>query len=194
MLRRLIGENIEIVTELDPKLGSVLADASQIEQVITNLSVNSRDSMLDGGTLTIKTEDVVLDATVASRSVSVQPGPHVMLAVSDTGCGMDPETQVHMFEPFFTTKAPGDGTGLGLATVHGIVEQSGGSVLVCSELGVGTSVKVYLPRVRQSADVTKPDDEINLSLRGNETVLLVEDEDMVRAAVSTALVRRGYTV
>ena len=152
VLRVLIGEHIEVVKVLDPGLGRVLVDASQVEQVIMNLAVNARDAMPKGGTLTIETANVELDAAFAGKHVGVQSGPHVMLAVSDTGTGMDPETQAHIFEPFFTTKAPGEGTGLGLSIAYGIVKQSGGSIWSDSEPGVGTTFKVYLPRVaRESA-------------------------------------------
>lgn len=194
MLKRLIGEHIELVTVQQPHLGRVRADAGQIEQVILNLAVNARDAMPDGGKLTIETADVDLDEAYARSHVTVVPGPYVMLAVSDTGVGMDAETMSHIFEPFFTTKEKGKGTGLGLSTVYGIVNQSSGNVWVYSELGSGTTFKVYLPRLQEN--VTHPEGTAvpARSMRGTETVLLVEDEEGVRALVRDTLEGYGYKV
>ena len=194
MLRRLIGEDIDLLIGLAPTLGKVKADPNQVEQVLMNLSINARDAMPRGGKLTIETDNVYLDEKYASRHVSVRPGQYVMLAVSDTGCGMDAETQKHIFEPFFTTKEVGKGTGLGLATVYGIVKQSGGHIWVYSEVGRGTTFKVYLPRVDQSAEELAPKtDDTQLQI-GNETVLLVEDEELVREMAKEILQESGYQV
>jgi two-component system cell cycle sensor histidine kinase/response regulator CckA len=194
MLRRLIGEDIELVTALEPALRSVFADAGQLEQVIMNLAVNARDAMPRGGRLTIETTEVILDENHASQYVGVKPGPHVMLCVSDTGTGMDKATQARMFEPFFTTKEQGKGTGLGLATVFGIVQQSGGSVWVYSEVGKGTTFKIYLPFVEEALEAEQVPAPEPVSLAGSETVLLVEDEAAVRALSRAILESYGYTV
>ena len=194
LLRRLIGEDITLVLCPHPALGRVKADPGQIEQVLMNLAVNARDAMPGGGQLNIETMNVELDTAYARTHVSVLPGPYVMLAVSDTGCGMDTDTQAHIFEPFFTTKELGKGTGLGLATVYGIVKQSGGYIWVYSEPGKGTSFKIYLPLVEENAELPKPDSAPDDALCGSETILLVEDEEMVRALAQAILERYGYTV
>ena len=193
MLRRVIGEDIELVTALDPQLGSTRADPGQIEQVIMNLAVNARDAMAAGGKLTLETANVEVDPAYSERHVGVAEGSSVMIAMTDTGTGMDAETQSRIFEPFFTTKATGVGTGLGLATVFGIVKQSGGSILVYSELGYGTTFKIYLPRVLEQAAAVEPP-RAHTPARGSETVLVVEDEDTIRALVSTVLKKQGHTV
>jgi PAS domain S-box-containing protein len=194
MLRRLISEDVELTTVPDRALGRVKADPTQLEQVLLNLALNARDAMPGGGRLTIETANVDLDETYARGHVAVRPGPHVMLAVSDTGVGMDAATQLHLFEPFFTTKGPGKGTGLGLATVYGIVKQSGGHVWVYSEPGRGTTVKVYLPRVEDAADPREPVPPPAEPPRGRETVLLVEDDEGLRDLAREILEAHGYTV
>ena len=196
ILRRLIGEDVQLETSSFPDLGLVKADRSQIEQVILNLAVNARDAMPEGGRLTIETANVDLDESFSHSSVMLSPGPYVMLAVTDNGCGMDAETQAHIFEPFFTTKEKGKGTGLGLATVYGIVKQSGGYVWVYSELGRGTSFKVYLPRVWDEQTTPGRDRRIEGQAlpQGTETVLLVEDEKGVRELAREYLEMTGYTV
>ena len=193
MARRLVGEAIEI-TLLDLAEGAnVRVDPSQLEQVVMNLVANARDAMREGGRLTIEIVTTALDETYAASHHGVVPGEYVMLAVTDTGVGMPPEVQQRMFEPFFTTKRPGDGTGLGLATVFGIVKQSGGHVWVYSEVGKGSTFKVYLPRVHQDVEpVVERAPAVNL--RGTETILLVEDEDAVRKVIRTVLIRQGYNV
>ena len=196
MLRRLIGEHIELVTVPNPALGNVKADPGQIEQVIVNLCMNSRDAMPSGGKLTIRTDNIDFDEAHASLGVLVRPGPYVMLDVTDRGCGMDKETQSRVFEPFFTTKEKGKGTGLGLATVFGIVKQSGGHIWVHSELGMGTTFKVYLPRVDEEV-TSRPrtGGHLRPSLsRARETILLVEDEESVRTMARRILEKNGYLV
>lgn len=193
MLRRLIGEDIELVTMNAPDLWSVRADRSQVEQVLLNLAVNSRDAMPSGGKLTIEAANVELDSSY-SRHAVVEPGEYVMLAVSDTGTGMDADTQAHVFEPFFTTKEKGKGTGLGLATVYGIVKQSGGYIWVYSEVGKGATFKVYLPRVTKEAQGAVKKADVKVSKRGSETILLVEDEKGVRDLAREYLTQEGYEV
>ncbi len=193
MLRRLLGEDIDVLTRLDPALGAVRGDAGQLEQVIVNLAVNARDAMPDGGPLTIETRNAELDDAYVREHVPVQPGRYVMLAVSDTGTGMSAETMSHVFEPFFTTKEAGKGTGLGLATVYGIVKQSGGYVWCYSERGAGTTFKVYLPRVDAPVDQFPARAPLPRT-PGSETILLVEDEAPLRALTRRLLERHGYTV
>ena len=194
LLGRLMGEHIEMATRCGTNVGHVKADPAQIEQVIMNLVVNARDAMPKGGRLTVETVNVDLDSTYARDHVSVKPGSYVMLAVSDSGIGMSPETVAHIFEPFYTTKESGQGTGLGLSTVYGIVKQSGGYIWVYSEPGKGTTFKVYLPRVTEQVE-TKPEAvEIPAAGNGSETILLVEDEEAVRELASRILSAKGYSV
>jgi two-component system cell cycle sensor histidine kinase/response regulator CckA len=194
MLQRLIGAHIELSTNLDPELGSIKADQSQIEQVIVNLVVNARDAMPDGGKLVIETSSVFLDADKASSLPFLHPGPHALLTVTDTGVGMDPETQKHIFEPFFTTKECGKGTGLGLATVYGVVKQSGGVVGVHSEPGKGSTFKIYLPQVDGQSGTNNEDPSASAISAGTETVLVVENEDALLELTSDVLARSGYKV
>ena len=193
LLQRLLGEDIEVVTNLDSTLGAVRADAARLEQVVVNLAVNSRDAMPHGGRLVIETRNAELDDSYAREHAPVRPGRYVMLAVSDTGTGMSAETMSHVFEPFFTTKEAGKGTGLGLSTVYGIVKQSGGYVWCYSELGHGTTFKVYLPRVDEPID-RLPVRAAAGPTHGSETVLVVEDESELRALTRRVLEKRGYTV
>jgi len=194
MLERIIGEDIDLRLFLEPELGSVRADPAQIDQVLMNLAVNARDAMPRGGKLTIETANVFLDQAYADRHVAVTPGHYVMLAVTDTGVGMDEETREHAFEPFFTTKQAGEGTGLGLAQVYGIVKQHGGNVWLYSEPGKGTTVKVYLPRTDEEAQPLPPRTAGPGTARGTETVLVVEDEESVLSLSRRSLEREGYRV
>jgi PAS domain S-box-containing protein len=194
MLGRLLGEDVELATQLTPDLGAVKTDRSQIEQVIMNLAVNARDAMPQGGKLTIETANVEMDAVYARDHFPALPGSYVMLAVSDTGTGMTLDIQAHMFEPFFTTKGKGKGTGLGLATVYGIVKQSSGFIWVYTEPGHGTTFKIYLPRVGQVPEPRVSGARRAMILEGAETVLLAEDEAAVRAVARQSLERHGYTV
>lgn len=194
MLQPLIGEHIDLFTKLKPDLGKIKADPGQLEQVLMNLSVNARDAMPKGGKLTIETANVYLDEEYAGRHIAISPGRYVMLAVSDTGHGMDAQTQERIFDPFFTTKEVGKGTGLGLSTVYGIVKQSGGNIWVYSELGQGTTFKVYLPCVDRWAEEPESSVDRNKLSKGNETVLLVEDEEMVREMAKEILEESGYQV
>jgi two-component system, cell cycle sensor histidine kinase and response regulator CckA len=193
LLRRLIGEDIGLVLCPDPALGRVTIDPGQVEQIIMNLAINARDAMAGGGELTIETKNVELIRVDQLQHPSMEPGSYVMLAVCDTGCGMDADTQLRIFEPYFTTKGPGKGTGLGLATVYGIVKQSGGSISVTSALGKGTTFNIYLPRTTGVAERLEASPQPT-ALRGSETILLVEDEEMVRALAQAILERSGYTV
>jgi PAS domain S-box-containing protein len=194
MLQRVISADIDLLTILSPGLASVKADPGQIEQILMNLVVNARDAMPEGGRLTIETADVVLDSDYARRHVDVSPGRYVMLAVSDTGCGMDKKTQARIFEPFFTTKEEGKGTGLGLSTVYGIVKQSGGNIWVYSEPGRGTTFRIYLPRIEEAAEAVEPDKAPEPLPSGSETILLVEDNAGVRNLAKKILQAHGYKV
>jgi two-component system, cell cycle sensor histidine kinase and response regulator CckA len=187
MLRRLIGEDIDLVTAPDTVLWRVKADPGQIEQILMNLAVNARDAMPEGGKLVIETANVELDDAYPRSPIPVTPGRYVMLAVSDTGIGMNAETQAHIFEPFFTTKDKSKGTGLGLATVYGIVKQSGGYVWVYSELGQGSTFKIYLPSVEEAAESVQASEAPGHPVAGLETILLVEDEESVRALTARIL-------
>jgi PAS domain S-box-containing protein len=193
MLCRLLGPPVRLVTATDADLAAIMADPSQLEQVVLNLAVNSRDAMPQGGTLTIETRNVRLDEPYALGASAVPPGAYVMLAVSDTGTGMNPETLARLFEPFFTTKEKGKGTGLGLSTVYGIVKQSQGHVLVYSEPGVGTTFKCYFPISDVRPRVARPA-QAPLEVTGTETILLVEDEEPIRVLAETALGRLGYRI
>ncbi|MBA2731790.1 MAG: PAS domain S-box protein [Acidobacteria bacterium] len=194
MLRRLIGEDIDLMTILEPSLWQVKADPGQIEQVIMNLGVNAHDAMPKGGKLTIQTENIVIDETYAARHMTVKPGRYVMLAVSDTGTGMDTTTQKRIFEPFYTTKDQGKGTGLGLSTVYGIVKQSNGSIWVYSEVGLGTAFKIYLPQFADEVTESAPRALAIEASQGTETVLLVEDDETVRELARETLEMSGYHV
>ncbi|MGA2856365.1 MAG: ATP-binding protein [Candidatus Sulfotelmatobacter sp.] len=194
MLRRLISENVEIVTKPAPKLGSVRADIGQIEQVILNLVINARDAMPTGGSLTLETGNADLDESYAQEHAGVRPGSYVMLAVSDTGIGMDAETQAHIFEPFFTTKEHGKGSGMGLATVYGVVQQSGGHIWVYSEPGRGSTFKLYLPRVEEAAETAAKTQAPAPTIRGTETILVAEDDRQVRDLAVAILKACGYLV
>lgn len=194
LIRRLIGEDIEFQTVLDPGLGRVKADPGQIEQVIMNLAINARDAMPDGGKLIIETSNQDLDESYIQYHPTVMPGPYVMLSVSDTGVGIDQPTQERIFEPFFTTKAMGKGTGLGLATLYGIVKQSGGHISVYSELEIGTTFKVYLPMTEEAVKLSPSGETKVRATGGSETILLVEDQPQLRELVQCMLERDGYTV
>ncbi|HEV3513211.1 MAG TPA: PAS domain S-box protein [Candidatus Sulfotelmatobacter sp.] len=194
MLPRLIGEDIQLNFVLDPAIGQVKADQGQIEQVLMNLVVNARDAMPDGGKLTIRTENAEMDTAFTREHPGSVPGQYVMLGVTDTGTGMDPEIQAQIFEPFFTTKGRDKGTGLGLATVYGIVKQSNGYIAVDSEKGKGASFKVYLPRIEQPVATKRESIQAAPTLRGSETVLLVEDAQPLRALAQLFLKENGYHV
>ena len=193
MLRRLIGEDIQLTTLPESRIGRIRADPGKIEQVLMNLAVNARDAMEDGGKLTIETANVELGEDYAANHPEVRPGRYVMLSVSDTGAGMDGETMAHIFEPFFTTKKDGKGTGLGLATCYGIVKQSGGSIWVYSEVGKGTTFKVYFPHFVDEA-MPVPPPAVQAAPSGTETLLVVEDDEMVRRLAVRILRGQGYVV
>jgi two-component system cell cycle sensor histidine kinase/response regulator CckA len=194
LLRRLIGENISIVTHLSPELGSVKADAGQIEQVILNLAVNARDAMPDGGKLILETKHREIGAGRNGQAGAIKPGHYVELSVSDTGIGMDAQIQGHVFEPYFTTKPSGKGTGLGLSTVYGIVQQSGGYISFSSKPAEGTTFSILLPRIDSAQVPSSSSDLSEVPYSGEETVLLAEDEPAVCDLVRAILTERGYTV
>jgi signal transduction histidine kinase len=194
MLRRMIGEDVELRVSTQTDLGNIKADPVQLEQVIMNLVVNARDAMPRGGKLSIETSNVYLDESYARDHVGVEPGEYVMLAISDTGCGMDEETRQRIFEPFFTTKESGKGTGLGLSMVYGIVKQSGGNIWVYSEEGRGTTFKIYFPRVTAQAEDYKRSNGVIEAPKGSETILLVEDAALVRTLARQVLETAGYRV
>jgi len=194
MLKRLIGMHIELTSKLAAELGQVKAEQSQIEQVIVNLVVNARDAMPEGGKLLIETSNLDVNENLASSFPFLQPGPYVLLTVKDTGIGMDADTRRHIFEPFFTTKGPGKGTGLGLATVYGVVKQSGGGVIVDSEPGKGTTFKIFLPQTEESALALAPDETAKKGSMGTGTILLVEDEEALLTLTAERLTECGYTV
>jgi hypothetical protein len=192
LLQRLIGEDIEFIARLSPDLGLIQADPGQIQQIVMNLAINSRDAMPNGGTILIETSNVTLDESYRAQHEGVRPGPHVMLAVTDTGSGMSSEVRARIFEPFFTTKALGKGTGLGLATVYGMVKQCGGWIWVYSEADRGTTFKIYLPRTDKPLSLAKP--ALAVELHGDETILVVEDEAEVRKLALAGLASFGYSV
>ena len=194
MLRRLIGEDIQLVMSLGADTGNIKADPNHIEQAIVNLAVNARDAMPLGGRISIETSNAQIDETYAKTHMGVKPGEFVMIAVSDTGHGMDSATRQNIFEPFFTTKQRGKGTGLGLATVYGMVKQSGGDIWVYSEPGQGTTFKLYFPRVAEPVSPGLTEDPEHPRPDGNETVMLVEDETQVRDLEARMLRQLGYTV
>jgi signal transduction histidine kinase/CheY-like chemotaxis protein len=194
MLRRLIGEDIDVKTQLSETALTVMIDPGQLEQVMMNLAVNARDAMTNGGSLTLETAPVTLDAEYARDHWPAHAGNYAMLAVSDTGSGMDEQTRSHIFEPFFTTKSVGKGTGLGLATVYGIVKQSNGFIWVYSEIDHGTSFKIYLPLLNRAPEQYATKSESDAPAIGTETILLAEDAEAVRGAARQILERYGYTV
>jgi len=194
MLRRLIGEDVELVTIPAAAQDAVEADAGRLEQVIMNLVVNARDAMPKGGKLTIETGTTRLDEAFSARQLGVRPGPYVTISIADTGTGMDEKTQSHLFEPFFTTKNPGRGTGLGLATAYGIIRQSGGAIGIVSELGRGTTARIYLRMAEPKPQAASEKGAARGSLTGAETILLVEDEARVRKLILDVLTDRGYKV
>jgi CheY-like chemotaxis protein len=194
MLRRIIGEDVELTTSLSQDLAQIRADSGQIEQIVLNLTVNARDAMPEGGKILIETSNVELDSDYASRNPSARPGSFVLLNVTDTGIGMDEETQKRIFEPFFTTKEVGKGTGLGLSTVYGIVQQCGAHVRVESKLSHGTSFKIYFPKVESKPEATNKTVPPVHTSGEHATILLVEDDDAVRQVAARILRSSGYSV
>jgi CheY-like chemotaxis protein len=194
MLRRVIGEDIKLETSLADDLGPVRADVGQLGQVLLNLVINARDAMPRGGKLTIETSNIDLDDLYTKLHIAAKPGPHVLLAVADTGCGMRAEIMARIFEPFFTTKGQGKGTGLGLATVQGIVTQLEGHIEVYSEVSIGTSFKIYLPRVAGPARPESGAAAVETVLGGTESILLVEDDALLRGLLHNVLIEAGYSV
>jgi CheY-like chemotaxis protein len=194
MLRRVIGEDVELIMLLEDNLGGIKSDPAQIENMIFNLAINARDAMPKGGKLTLETVNLELDENYAQSHISVIPGSYVRLSISDTGCGMSHEILGKIFDPFFTTKSKGQGTGLGLSTVYGIVKQSGGNIWVYSEPGYGTTFRIYLPRVREKPDVLPLSPDTRALPQGNETLLLVEDDASVRGLAAQVLREQGYIV
>jgi CheY-like chemotaxis protein len=193
MLRRSLSAAIEIVVDAGDDVRSVKADPDELARVILNIAINARDAMSDGGKLLIQTQDATVGGTLVGGHTRIPPGNYVLLAITDTGVGMTPETRSRLFEPFFTTKGQGRGTGLGLAVVDGVVKQSGGYIDVYSEIGHGTTFKIYLPAVEGDGRSDEPADSGDPG-RGSETILLVEDENAVREMTQAVLQRRGYTV
>jgi two-component system cell cycle sensor histidine kinase/response regulator CckA len=194
LLRRVIGEDVELATLSERNVGNIRADPSQLTQLLLNLAVNARDAMPTGGKLTVEVRNADLDDAYARTHPEARPGPHVMLAVSDTGHGIPPDVLPHIWDPFFTTKGPGKGTGLGLAVVHGVVKQAGGHVATDSEVGRGTTFRVYFPRVQGIRLASRSQQGTTAIPRGTETVLLVEDEDTVRVLTRHILADCGYAV
>jgi PAS domain S-box-containing protein len=194
MLERLLGEDMELSLSLEPASAQILADRTQIEQVIMNLAVNARDAMPGGGRLVIETAGVAVDEALASRHIGLTPGDHVLLTVSDNGSGMTADVQAHLFEPFFTTKAPGKGTGFGLSIVYGIVQQHGGKILVSSELGKGSTFKLFFPRIHAASEPQNAASSRQATHVGTETILVVEDNKGVREYVRTVLEQQGYNL
>jgi CheY-like chemotaxis protein len=194
MIQRIIGEDVEVATVLDPNLANIKGDPSQIQQALMNLSINARDAMPHGGRLSLETANVVLDQAYAKERPGVEPGPHVMLAVSDNGIGMNKETVAKLFEPFFTTKPAGKGTGLGLATVYGIAKQHGGTISVYSEPGHGTTFKIFFPQATDAAQPEKPAETKPRAATGKGAILVVEDDIAVRKLACSILQGHGYTV
>jgi CheY-like chemotaxis protein len=194
MLRHFIGEDIEVTMHLDPSVGAIMGDPTQIEQILLNLAINARDAMPNGGKLTLETKNLFLDEAYARTHSEVQPGPYVMLGVSDTGHGMDANVLSRIFDPFFTTKGKERGTGLGLSTVYGIVKQHQGHVSAYSEPDQGSTFRVYLPLLQQASEQEPASPAVATQLRGNETILIVEDDEIVRQLTSEVLEALGYKI